>query len=579
MIIRPAQDLITTDPIPMPQVRLIATIHRHMLRTSTAFHLQALRTHSLAYGGMGPSMYEPSRNRSIEEISTPHGHQRSLLGVQEINRKGRISPLPQAVQGAQPQLAGPAGEPGIKSEFGRMFSGIGTGVGTLSSPVPAGAQLAYGGAGLLRREELDAPQEPPVEVVKTTGRGKRRKLKEEDDEASNGRLTPVGGRAKKAKGHHHHHGYKSTPKPLPWDLIEGKENCTLMVKIGKEHLSRAAREEITSRRAVWGTDVYTDDSDVVAACIHAGWIRAYPTCEPCSMARANGVKEKSGTSQQGSSALSVLTEPPKNGPMPVPEKRDPHVTLLILPRLEKYASTTRFGITSREFGGPVGDDEAHQRAIHDGISFMVIGLRWVTNGGASQNRLRGKERRERIRKALAEVEMAPAWISRPANRDSSSNGQDGAEREGDAGLGWWKRTASKPSSEGDKENQNRVTGGEKQQQQAVEEATRIDERDVGDARVEKGMEVEARSEDAEPAKKDEPPKDEDATAAEERVEATSTEKVPLGATGNKDPEAPATEKQSEEAQVDKKPQGVPTENGAESAKEAETAEPEKAAEA
>lgn len=159
---------------------------------------------SVAYGGMGPSMYEPSRNRSIEEISTPHGHQRSLLGVQEINRKGRISPLPQAVQGAQPQLAGPAGEPGIKSEFGRMFSGIGTGVGTLSSPVPAGAQLAYGGAGLLRREELDAPQEPPVEVVKTTGRGKRRKLKEEDDEASNGRLTPVGGRAKKAKGHHHH---------------------------------------------------------------------------------------------------------------------------------------------------------------------------------------------------------------------------------------------------------------------------------------------------------------------------------------------------------------------------------------
>ena len=160
---------------------------------------------SAAYGGLGPSMYEPSRNRSIEEISTPHGHQRNLLGIQEINRKGRISPLPQAVQGAQPQLAGPAGEPGIKSEFGRMFSGIGTGVGTISSPVPAGAQLAYGNAGLLiRREEPDAPPEPPVEMAKATGRGKRRKLKEEEEEASNGRVTPVGSRAKKPKGHHHH---------------------------------------------------------------------------------------------------------------------------------------------------------------------------------------------------------------------------------------------------------------------------------------------------------------------------------------------------------------------------------------
>lgn len=157
---------------------------------------------SVAYGSVGPSLYEPSRNRSLEEIGAPH--QRNLLGIQEINRKGRISPLPQAVQGAQPQLAGPAGEPGIKSEFGRMFSGIGTGVGTISSPVPAGAQLAYGGAGPHRRDELDVPPEPPVEVTKTTGRGKRRKLKEEDEEGNNGRLTPVGGRAKKAKGHHHH---------------------------------------------------------------------------------------------------------------------------------------------------------------------------------------------------------------------------------------------------------------------------------------------------------------------------------------------------------------------------------------
>lgn len=560
---------------------------------------------SVAYGGVGPSMYEPSRNRSLEEIGAPH--QRNLLGIQEINRKGRISPLPQAVQGAQPQLAGPAGEPGIKSEFGRMFSGIGTGVGTISSPVPAGAQLVYGGTASHRRDDLDVPPEPPVEVAKTAGRGKRRKLKEEDEEGNAGRLTPVGGRAKKPKGHHHHqyvslfsplfyvevltfpshhhhhhhhnleqvsspaltgnapfrnikgstpvpsptglakdlpgghhhhhhhhaaprpqpsaklapplrspspvilpkpkqitsskavldsvadrprmhlgdviyepilkrarlqdprtgrpprHGYKSTPKPLPWDLIEGKENCTLTMKIGKEHLIPAAREEITSRRALWGTDVYTDDSDVVAACIHAGWIRGeWPDDVDVSLLgldegysvsdvrgllnnHANGSKSANLPNQQPTSALTVLSEPPKTGPMPVPENRDLHVTVLILPRLQKYASSTRFGIQSREFGGPVGDEDAHQRAVHDGISFMVTGLRWVTNGAAAQNRLRGKARRERIRKALAEVEMTPAWIARPT----------GPFMEKEAVLGWWKKDASKPPSEGDKENSNR----------------------------------------------------------------------------------------------------------------------------
>jgi len=164
-------------------------------------------------------MYDSPRNRNMEEISTPHSQQRGNhhLGIQEINRKGRISPLPQAVQGAQPQLAGPAGEPGIKSEFGRMFSGIGTGVGNMSSPIPPGAQLPYGAAGLLRREDSDnALQEPLSGDVsakggRETNRGKRRKPKEEDirgDEDSTGRLTPVGGRAKKPKTHpHHHHQY------------------------------------------------------------------------------------------------------------------------------------------------------------------------------------------------------------------------------------------------------------------------------------------------------------------------------------------------------------------------------------
>lgn len=646
---------------------------------------------SVAYS-LGPMSHEPGpRMRRFEDSGTPtQASQRNLLAVQEMNRKGRISPLPQAVQGAQPQLAGPAGEPGIKSEFGRMFSGIGTGVGTLSSPVPAGAQLAYTNTGLIRQDDAEAAPEPPVETTKAPGRGKRRKLKEEDEEGS-AAPTPAGGRAKKPKGHHHHQyvhlgvcdtaktnisshhhhhhhhnleqgpspavqrgaafrnvkgstpvasptgmakdlpgghhhhhhhhhaplrsqpnarpvppprspspivlpkpsqvissrtvlesvadrprlhlgdvvyevklkqarqqdartgrpprsGYKSTPVPLPWALIEGKENSTLTMKIGKEHLAPAAREEITSRRALWGTDVYTDDSDVIAACIHAGWIRGeWPEEVDITMlgldqgysasdvrnvigGQANGKGAKLQP-QLGSSGSTSLTEPPKDGPMPVPENRDLHVTLLILPRLDKYASTTRFGIKSREFGGPTNDEDPRQRAVHDGVSFMVVGLQWVTNGGAPQNRLRGKARRERIRKALAEVEMTPAWISRPLSGTGCENRRD----DRDTRLGWWGQNTSRSPSEGDKENLDPVGKGKKvaKDDQAEEE---------GQKSAEKEQEPEAAQE-----AQTEPPK-----------QTTDNNTTPVAADKDKDhDETPTTSEVAKDKETEKEKEPEP----------------------
>jgi hypothetical protein len=380
-------------------------------------------------------------------------------------------------------------------------------------------------------------------------------------------------------------GYKSTPKPLPWDLIEGKENCTLTMKIGKESLTPAAREEITSRRALWGTDVYTDDSDVVAACIHAGWIRGewpddvdvsmlgldegYIVSDMRLLLNGQGTGAKGATklpSQHSPAALTVLSEPPKTGPMPVPENRDLHVTLLILPRLEKYASTTRFGIRSREFGGPVGDEEAHQRAIHDGISFMVMGLRWVTNGGASQHRLRGKARRERIRKALAEVEMTPAWISRPVN----GGGENGAEAEREVGLGWWKQNASKPPSEGDKENMNRPAV--ESPREAGEDAQK-DDRDVQveeGGREEAGMDVDAGNEGEVEAPKEVEVETRKETEAAGRKEAETEPAKNTETKFAKDAAEPVKEADAVPA-PEEEPEQTPSKNGV-AEKEAETKE-------
>lgn len=218
------------------------------------------------------------------------------------------------------------------------------------------------------------------------------------------------------------YAFTSTPKPLPMDIIKGKEGSTLMVKVGKQHLASSAREEITSRRAVWGTDVYTDDSDVVAACIHGGWIRGeWPEdvdiellgldegIDADSKDAKNDKDAKNGKKGRGKEVSepkqnpTFLDAPPKTGPIPAPEGRDMHVTVLILPKLEKYTSTIRFGIKSREWGGRLGRDG--QRSSHDGLSFMIKSVRFVTNGAGAQSRLRGSARRERMRKAMQEVKM------------------------------------------------------------------------------------------------------------------------------------------------------------------------------
>ncbi|KAI0171684.1 Rxt3-domain-containing protein [Hypoxylon sp. FL1284] len=462
---------------------------------------------SVAYnGGPGSAAFEAGRPRAIDEGPNAAGHPRGFLGIQEINRKGRISPLPQAVQGAQPQVQGPAGEPGIKSEFGRMFSGIGSGVRGIgvSSPAPPSMQPQFASTGPARGDEEHPGHELPVDApVKAGARGKRRKAKDDDgkgDDDSTGRITPVG-RAKRPKthAHHHHHqsvaasastvvakptrtvssqavldsvadrprkhlgdvvyqvqlkpckvrspskfGFTSNPIPLPMDMIKGNENSTLTMKIPRINLTPAAREEITSRRAVWGTDVYTDDSDVVAACIHAGWIRG-EWSDDVDVDLLGLYKPSTSKKQRNVPAeqhLEVLTSPPASGPVHVPADRDLHVTLLILPLLEKYSSSTRFGIQSREFGGVC---KGH-KSIHDGISFMITSVRWV-DGAAPQCRLRGKARRERIRRAMSQVNRSEvidmggkeisnnATVARDAGiiREKTANGKtvpDGKDKNG-----------------------------------------------------------------------------------------------------------------------------------------------------
>lgn len=242
-------------------------------------------------------------------------------------------------------------------------------------------------------------------------------------------------------------GFASTPQPLP--RFEGNENCTFTVKVMRAYLDHKSREEITIRRAVWGIDIYTDDSDIIAACIHQGWFKgAWPA----------GVDEDLlGLELTEDGAIPVFqpldeiwTKPPPSGPADVPKSRDLNVNILILPLLDKYSSVTRFGMRSREWGGKY--DGYH--SVHDGLSFMIQSIQWVDGVNGVEGRsvhdrraLLAQEQREadlEAAKVLEELVLNGNGNGKPQFEESFERGGDGPEdRMGDirgVGMGsWWKK--------------------------------------------------------------------------------------------------------------------------------------------
>ncbi|KAI9784525.1 MAG: hypothetical protein M1835_003563 [Candelina submexicana] len=485
----------------------------------------------------GSNLVHDQQQKGSEDSSQP----RNLLSVgSDNNRKGgRISPLPQAVQGAQAQMSGPGGEPGIKSEFGRMFSGIGSGVGSATSsagPINCGTQTPFSQSPSNRDIERNIPSgaggetgDSKVSRASSKGRKRGRKVKNEDNkvesESGDGRGTPslLSARgARKSKhshshhhhhqhphhhhhhppkpddgitptisagttnptvnnlittkrsstplrppstaptvpGHHHHHhphhhhhhhhpskppirnitpprkpivtikdatvindvsklprhhlgssvyaprltlpsstasheslklGYASTPTPIP--RCEGKANCTFIVRVPCQYLLPERRKELVLRRAVWGTSIYTDDSDPLAVAIHGGWIRGeWDGDVDLSLLDLSGDESKAASTRVSKARSKIdpqnqrlLTTPPATGPMAPPAKKDLHITLLILPRLQEYTASTMHGLRSRSWGGN-----------HDGMSFKILKVSWVTEGVERGEPRGGEAKRRRL---------------------------------------------------------------------------------------------------------------------------------------------------------------------------------------
>ena len=196
-------------------------------------------------------------------------------------------------------------------------------------------------------------------------------------------------------------GFATTPNPIP--RFQGRENCLFMVRVPRFYLLAHNREEITRRRAVWGSEIYTDDSDILAASIHAGWIRG-EWGDEVDVSQLDLGKD-AGTSAPANSTSKArnptLESADKGGPMrldaipPVPlipqRNLDLHITIRILPPLQSYGATVQNGMRSRSWGNN-----------HDGMSFKIDKIEFVDEGRAGAEARTGAARRKRL-KALADL--------------------------------------------------------------------------------------------------------------------------------------------------------------------------------
>jgi hypothetical protein len=147
-------------------------------------------------------------------------HHRNLLAVGvDGKRGGRASPLPQAVQGAQAPFIGASGEQAINNELGRVFSGIGSGVGGVTAGVSGSGHSTPLGASPFKRDSFtgrsmngDGMDEAAKLARPSSASGLRsRKSRDEEQmeiEANDTRGILSARNARRSRhAHHHHHQY------------------------------------------------------------------------------------------------------------------------------------------------------------------------------------------------------------------------------------------------------------------------------------------------------------------------------------------------------------------------------------
>ncbi|RMZ81152.1 hypothetical protein DV737_g2715, partial [Chaetothyriales sp. CBS 132003] len=350
---------------------------------------------------------------------------RAVLGLAHDSRRGRYSPVPQAVKGAQAQTPVPdaginpfkLGEASRLSEenlmkMSRSSSGISkrprkyddddrgprkkTKYGHsykvgLESDLPRQGTPLVGVNGAGRGTPLagvngagrgTTPSGPPKKTIRVASiiaaakRFPRRHL-------GNYIYSPEVSKSDCFKPGFDKFDVSIKPNLLPSFTEADQVNCTYTVRVSRIWLQARERSLICKEAYLWGSGVYTDDSDVVAAAMHSGYISSQP---PDNVDRVLLDRVMKAQNAQ----IDGLVDLPDR-PVEPAAGTDAVITLVVLPALERYPASSRFGLCSREWPGPGA------KAPHDGVSFAILKVDFVAGGVEGRRMGRtGKEKRKRM---------------------------------------------------------------------------------------------------------------------------------------------------------------------------------------
>ncbi|KAI8058419.1 histone deacetylation protein Rxt3-domain-containing protein [Syncephalis plumigaleata] len=155
--------------------------------------------------------------------------------------------------------------------------------------------------------------------------------------------------------------HRYEPSKLLPPLI-GKEQGIVVVRIPSTWLTFT--NPAVKQRRIWGTDIYTDDSDVVAALIHTG---KYTPLSPHPLLQQDKIRE----TRRG-----IMEDKAPN--------YDLEVTLRVVSRLQRYTGTVRHYIRSRDW------------TEHDGASFMIHNVKCIQASAEIQLDIFSRERKRGI---------------------------------------------------------------------------------------------------------------------------------------------------------------------------------------
>lgn len=169
-------------------------------------------------------------------------------------------------------------------------------------------------------------------------------------------------------------------------------NCTYTVRVSKTWIRREEREAICAERFLWGSGIFTDDSDPIAAAIHSGYVKGAWGEGVDTILLEQIIREKNPKIDAGQDTV-------PEEPIDPPPGKDLHITLLVLPQLERYEPSVRYGLSSRPW------PEEAKTAPHDGVSFMVLNCEFVDEGTERGKARNGTARRERLHREFADIFM------------------------------------------------------------------------------------------------------------------------------------------------------------------------------